>query len=90
MDDDSIRKEIEEIIISLVRDRGTGRSICPSEVARACRDEWRDLMPVVREVAAKLQEENQIQVTQRGETVQMKNVDGPIRLTLPENNETDK
>ena len=58
------RSEIEKTILSLTTARGEGRSICPSEVARAIagNDEkvWRLLMHPVRETALALAREGRI------------------------------
>ncbi len=59
------------------------QSICPSEVARALSaDEtrWRALMPQVRSVAADLARKDVVQITQRGDLVDLGTVRGPVRL----------
>lgn len=64
-----------------------GRSICPSEVARAlAHDEaaWRALMPFIRAVASDMRDAGEIRITQRGEDVGSEPVRGPVRLALPE------
>lgn len=58
----------------------TRGSICPSEAARACADDWRALMPRVREVAGTLAAAGVIEVLQSGEVVTPSAVVGPIRL----------
>ena len=45
---------VELLILRLTAQRGAGKSICPSEVARALRPDWQPLMPVVRQAAARL------------------------------------
>ncbi|MEO0931849.1 MAG: DUF3253 domain-containing protein [Pseudomonadota bacterium] len=50
---------------------------CPSEVARRLADDWRPLMPLVREVAADMPE---IIATQKGVPVDPLLAKGPIRL----------
>jgi hypothetical protein len=68
-------------ILRLTAGRGAGKSICPSEVARSLSPHgWRDLMPLVREAAAELQDEGRIQVTQGGVKVDPRSVKGPVRL----------
>lgn len=79
---------IEAAILELVRARGVGKTICPSEAARqlatdSAPDAWRDLMPAVRATAASLQDEGRIVVTQRGRVVDPLDTRGPIRLGLP-------
>jgi hypothetical protein len=66
--------------------RGPGRTICPSEVARSLMgdEDFRPLMPHVREAAAELAGRGEIAVTQRGEPVDALAARGPIRLGLPD------
>lgn len=78
--------EIGEIILRLLRERGDGKTICPSEVARAVAGDdeakWRPLMEPVREAAACLVAAGKIVVTQKGKVVDMKSVKGAVRLRL--------
>jgi hypothetical protein len=73
---------IERRIVELVEARGPEKTICPSEVARdlAGGEDFRPLMPHVREAAAELAERGAISVTQRGEPVDARTARGPIRL----------
>jgi len=77
---------IEATMLDLVQRRGAGKTLCPSEVARAVVGEaadWRDAMPLVREVAARLVDAGRVVVTQRGQPVDPRRAAGPIRLGLP-------
>lgn len=79
---------IEAAILDLVRARGVGKTICPSEAARRLAtdhnvDAWRALMPAVRAAAARLREAGRLAVTQRGRPVDPLAAKGPIRLGLP-------
>ena len=59
--------EIAATMRAMVAARGVGKTICPSEVARAVAPEaWRELMPEVREVARTLARVGEVVVTQRG------------------------
>lgn len=72
---------IRQTILDLLSQRGPDKTICPSEVARACGDEdWRDLMDEVRDVAATLVREGTIRVPQKGETVDIATARGPVRF----------
>jgi hypothetical protein len=71
-------REIADTLMRLARARGTGRSFCPSEAARALSENWRPLMPEVRRVAAGLP----LLATKRGQPVDPVAVRGPIRLSL--------
>ena len=76
--------ELERVILDLVGRRPEGRTICPSEAARAVGgDEWRELMPDAREAAARLAARGEIAVTQRGAPVDALTARGPIRLGRP-------
>ncbi|WP_254898963.1 DUF3253 domain-containing protein [Thalassococcus arenae] len=75
--DDAIAAEL----MRLAQARGTGKSFCPSEVARALANDWRPLMPRIREIAAQVP----LQATQRGKPVDPVKARGPIRLRLVEN-----
>ncbi|MEM1360786.1 MAG: DUF3253 domain-containing protein [Pseudomonadota bacterium] len=76
-------QEIEDKILTLTAARGSSKTICPSEVARALSDEWRPLMPLVRQVAGSLAEKGKIIATQKGQQVDPQLAIGPIRLGLP-------
>jgi hypothetical protein len=77
-------KRIEAEISQMVATRGPDKTICPSEVARALAgdgQDFRPLMPHVREAAAQLAERGAIAVTQKGRPVEdARSVKGPIRL----------
>lgn len=63
--------------------RGTDKSICPSEVARAMfGNNWRPHMQTVRDAAFDLMEENQVIVTQKGKKVDRENLKGPVRIQI--------
>ena len=75
---------LEEAIRSLLAAR-TG-TICPSEAARAVGGEdeaaWRPLMGAAREAAGRLVDTGEVEVTQRGEVVDLRNARGPVRVRL--------
>ena len=76
--------DLERAILDLL-DRRAPRTICPSDVARevGSEDGWRDLMDPVREAAARLVDAGRLEVTQRGEVVDLTTVKGPVRLRRP-------
>ena len=58
-------------------------TVCPSEVARALSpNDWRPLMPRIRQVAARLADGGEIVATQRGVVVDAVDAHGPIRLSV--------
>ena len=68
-------------ITDLLDRRGPGKTICPSDAARAVAGvSFRPLMDAARAAAAELVREGQIEVTQHGEVVDMEQARGPIRL----------
>ena len=74
-------EQIEGAIGDLLARRAPGRTICPSEAARALDPEgWRAHMDAVREVAFALADRGALDVTQRGEVVDGRTARGPIRL----------
>ena len=72
------RRTIED----LLGQRDPGKTICPSEAARALGgdDGFRPLMPLVRDAARELVADGRVEVTQKGEVVDLDSARGPIRL----------
>jgi hypothetical protein len=71
--------DIERTILELLHQRDEGKTICPSEAARALADDFRPLMDDVRRVAEGMGE---VEITQKGRVVALGEVRGPIRLRL--------
>jgi hypothetical protein len=79
----AVEDELREAILTLLEQRGPDTTICPSDAARAVAGaQFRPLMEPTRQVAAALVAEGRIEVTQRGEVVDLRTVRGPIRLRL--------
>ena len=78
------RKQAEQAILELLADRDPGKTICPSEAARALAgdDGFRPLMGLVRDAAGELRARGLLEVTQRGVVVDPATARGPIRLRL--------
>lgn len=76
---DALRAEI----LAQVARRGAGKSICPSEVARALTEDWRPLMRAVRAEAARLAGEGRIAILRKGKPIDPAEMRGVIRLGLP-------
>ncbi|MEM6745268.1 MAG: DUF3253 domain-containing protein [Pseudomonadota bacterium] len=75
---------IAQALLALARERRAGATFCPSEAARALSPaRWRPLMPRVRHVAARLQRDGLLRVTQGGRAVDPLSSRGPIRLSRP-------
>lgn len=77
------RAAIAALILEQTAARAPGRSVCPSEVARALARDWRPLMPEVRAVAAELADQGLVVATQRGRPVDPRTARGPVRLHRP-------
>lgn len=72
---------LERVILDLLDQRAEGATICPSDAARAADpDDWRPLMDPVRAAASRLVEEGVVEITQRGQVVDLASVRGPIRI----------
>ncbi len=81
MDEAAYRERAEAVMVALLNSRDEDSSICPSEVARVIGgDSWRDLMPLVRELAFELADVEKMVVTQKGKRVEP-GVRGPVRIT---------
>lgn len=75
---------IADEILRRVAERGPGKSICPSEVARALAEDWRPLMGPVRQAAFALARAGQLEVLRKGRPVSPEDARGVIRLRVPE------
>ncbi len=78
---------LEAALLDLAARRGSGRTFCPSEAARALAaaqgGAWRPLMGPLRAAAARLAARGQLRATQKGVAVDAEAARGPIRLGLP-------
>ena len=76
-----VDRALEQAIDGLLDQRRAGTTICPSEAARAVDpDGWRELMPAAREAAGRLAAAGAVEVTQRGEVVDVATARGPVRI----------
>ena len=75
---------LREAILTLLRKRQPGASICPSEAARyAYPDDWREHMEAIREETLALVDEGIIDICQGGKPISpTQEFKGPIRLRL--------
>ena len=75
-------RAIEQEILALLEERGPGKTICPSDVARSLGtpNGWRDLMEPTRLAAGRLVGAAEVEITQGGEVVDLATAKGPIRI----------
>lgn len=82
----NVEEPLAEAILELLANRAPGATICPGEVARSVSgaesDEWRKLLPPVRQSARSLAREGKVEFTQRGEVVDPEQFKGPVRIRL--------
>jgi hypothetical protein len=78
--------DLEKTILQLLAVRGEGKTICPSEAARAVAGDdpaaWQPLMEPARAAARRLVAAGSIVITQGGHIVDPSTAKGPIRLRL--------
>ena len=76
--------DAERAILDLLARRAPGKTICPSDAARALGGDegFRPLMPLVRQAAGALIAAGRLEVTQRGRVVDIAQARGAIRLRL--------
>lgn len=78
---------VEAAILAATQARGTDKSICPSEVARALAEEgtdWRRHMHAVREAARRLARAGRIEILRKGKPQDADDFKGVIRLRIKE------
>lgn len=77
---------VEAAILDLLAQRDPGKTICPSEAARALAGsrDFRPLMSEVRAVATAMVARGELEVTQSGQVVDPSSARGAIRLRLPD------
>jgi hypothetical protein len=76
-------RRIDAALRVLLRSRGPGRSICPSDVARIVGGTtWRMLLPVVRDRAVKMAEGSELEILRRGRVVKRNAAKGVLRYRL--------
>lgn len=77
---------IEATMLALVGERGTAKTVCPSEVARVLGgdhpDQWGPLMIPVRKVAVRLAHDGQVVIYRKGKPVPPDDFKGVYRIGL--------
>lgn len=80
-------REIEAALLRLVADRGPGKTVDPTEAARALGgahpDGWGPLMLPIRRAAVALAEQGRVVILRKGKAVDPRDFKGVYRLTAP-------
>jgi hypothetical protein len=86
MSSHDVQEELRATMLRLVAERGAGRTVDPSEVARAVGgrqpDGWGPLMQPVRRIAVELMKAGRIVILRRGRPVDPDDFKGVYRLSL--------
>ena len=82
-------RSIEDAIFAVLAERKTGKTICPSEAARAAwsgedPQGWRGLMPQVRATAVGLARAGRLVITRKGRPADPNSFKGVYRLRMPD------
>lgn len=79
-------ERIEAAILDLATARGSGKTICPSEAARAIAGDrpeaWSRLMHQVRHVAVRMMKDGSIVITRKGRPVDPDDFKGVYRIAI--------
>lgn len=80
---EELARRLEAELLRIARERGTEKTLCPSEAAGAVDPERRrELTRVARSVACGLADEGTVVITQGGEVVDGRTARGPVRVRL--------
>ncbi|MDF2811292.1 MAG: hypothetical protein K0S56_2323 [Microvirga sp.] len=79
-------------MLELVTERGAGRTVGPTEIARALGGDkpegWGPLMQPVRHTAVRLMKEGRLTILRKGRPVDPEDFKGVYRLTVPSGSES--
>lgn len=77
----TVDAHLDQALTRLLAERGGGKTVCPSEVARAVGGEqWKDLMEPARAAGRRAVARGEAEITQRGQVVDPSTAKGPIRI----------
>ncbi len=74
--------DFENDLMQLLKKRGAGKTICPSEILSEELKKDKAVMEQVRQAARHLVAKGEIEITQKGQVVDPSTAKGPIRLKL--------
>ena len=80
-------RELEATLLRLIAERGPGKTVDPTEAARALGgdhpDGWGPLMQPIRRAAVALAEQGRVVILRKGKPVDPRDFKGVYRLTAP-------
>ena len=79
---------IEDLVLRLAKERGAGKTICPTEAARAAaeqrgEEDWNARLPGVKAAAVRLAKRGGVAIYRKGKPVDPENFKGVYRIGLP-------
>jgi hypothetical protein len=77
-----VSDNFEEQILDLLKARGRGKTICPSEILPFENKQNPEQMERVRQAARRFADQGKIEITQKNQVVDPREFRGPIRLRL--------
>jgi hypothetical protein len=87
---------IEDLVLRLARERGAGRTICPTEAAKAAAeqrgtpDDWRGKLNAVKAAATRVALRGGVAIYRKGKPVDPNDFKGIYRIGLPPTAEADE
>lgn len=79
---------IEDLVLRLAKERGAGKTICPTEAAKAAaqqrgEDNWQARLPGVKAAAIRLAKRGGVSIYRKGKPVDPDDFKGIYRIGLP-------
>jgi hypothetical protein len=82
---------IEDLVLRLAKERGQGKTICPTEAAKAAAEQrgeenWQGRLPAVKAAATRLALRGSVSIYRKGKPVDPETFKGIYRIGLPQTN----
>lgn len=79
---------IEDLVLRLARERGAGKTICPTEAAKAAAEQrgeenWQARLPGVKAAAVRLARRGGVAIYRKGKPIDPESFKGIYRIGLP-------
>lgn len=80
---------IEDLVLRLAKERGAGKTICPTEAAKAAaaqrsEENWQGRLPGVKAAAVRLAKRGGVAIYRKGKPVDPEDFRGVYRIGLPQ------